>query len=317
VGAGRAPQTAVATRSDTGSRTPTERLHIALAGLWLLDGLLQLQPYMFTKNFALQTISATADGNPGWIAHPVTWASGLIEDHAIAANIVFALIQLALGAGIAYRPTRRITLVCSMVWAASVWLFGEGLGGLFTGSANPLTGAPGSALLYLVAAILLCHADEAAPFPAAGRLGARWSRGAWSVLWAGLGYLTLLPANRAQNAFTVAMAGGMMSEGEPHWYTTLQDHLSKLTLGHEPAIAITLAVLLVLVAACVWAPRRNLVRAGLTVAGVIGLVYWIVGQAFGMPFMGMATDPNSGPLLVLLAACFWPAPTTPVEGDAA
>ncbi|HTJ68099.1 MAG TPA: hypothetical protein VL551_11265 [Actinospica sp.] len=310
----RGAQPAPATLSNRGSRTPTERLQIALAGLWLLDGLLQLQPYMFTKNFALQTISATADGNPGWIAHPVTWASGLIENHAIAANTGFALIQLALGAGIAYRPARRIALACSMAWAGSVWLFGEGLGGLFTGSANPLTGAPGSALLYLFAAILLWHTDEAASFPAAGRLGARWARIVWSIMWAGLAYLTLLPANRAQSAFTVAMTGGMMSTGEPHWYITLQGHLARLTLGHEPAIAITLAVLLVLVAACVWAPRSRLVRVGLSLAAVIGLVYWICGQAFGMPFMGMATDPNSGPLLVLLAACYWPGTAPLSEG---
>jgi hypothetical protein len=315
--AGRGPHPVIATRSRPGPCTPTDRLHLALAGLWLLDGLLQLQPYMFTKDFAIQTIAATADGNPGWIAHPVTWASGLIENHAIAANTAFAVIQLAVGAGIAYRPARRIALACSMLWAGSVWLFGEGLGGLFTGSANPLTGAPGAALLYLLAAILLWHADQNVAFPAAGRLGARWAHIVWSVLWAGLACLTLLPANRAPSAFVVAMTGAMMSTGEPHWYTTLQDHLPKLTLGHDLAIAIVLAVLLVLVAACVWAPRQQLVRIGLGLAAVTGVVYWVVGQAFGMPFMGMATDPNSGPLLVLLAACFWPGTANLAEGDAA
>jgi hypothetical protein len=318
--------------ADRGTRAPgethpvtepqplTDRLQVALAGLWLLDGLLQLQPYMFTRSFATQTIAPTAQGNPGWVAHPVTWAAGLIQNHAIAVNTVFALVQLALGAGIAHHRTRRIALACSMAWAGSVWLFGEGLGGLLTGNANPLTGAPGSALLYVLAAILLWPGDERAGFPSAGRLGARPARIIWSALWLGLASLTLLPANRAPSAFVVAMTGGMMSEGEPHWYTTVQDHLSRLTLGHDQAIAVILAVLLVLAAACVWAPRPHLVRAGLILAAVIAAAYWVVGQAFGMPFMGMATDLNSGPLLILLAACFWPTATTPggsSEGAAA
>jgi hypothetical protein len=33
----------------------------------------------------------------------------------------------------------------------------------------------------------------------------------------------------------------------------------------------------------------------------------VLGEAMGAPFQGMATDPNSAPLLALLAAAFWPA----------
>ena len=34
---------------------------------------------------------------------------------------------------------------------------------------------------------------------------------------------------------------------------------------------------------------------------------WVVGQAFGAILAGGATDPNSGPLLALLALAYWPA----------
>jgi hypothetical protein len=37
------------------------------------------------------------------------------------------------------------------------------------------------------------------------------------------------------------------------------------------------------------------------------LTIWVVGENFGAIFAGSATDPNSGPLLVLLAAAYWPA----------
>ena len=36
------------------------------------------------------------------------------------------------------------------------------------------------------------------------------------------------------------------------------------------------------------------------------LAIWIVGENFGAMLTGMATDPNTGPLLILLAAAYWP-----------
>jgi hypothetical protein len=42
-----------------------------------------------------------------------------------------------------------------IVWSVAVWWFGAGLGGVLTGGANPLTGAPGAVILYALAAVLL------------------------------------------------------------------------------------------------------------------------------------------------------------------
>jgi hypothetical protein len=38
-------------------------------------------------------------------------------------------------------------------------------------------------------------------------------------------------------------------------------------------------------------------------------VIWIFGEAFGVIFTGGGTDPNSGPLLALLALTYWPVTT--------
>lgn len=321
------------------------RLQLALAGLWLLDGLLQFQPYMFSKNFAAQTLQPAALGSPGWIATPVTWSAQLIEDHPVPANAAFALIQVALGLGIAYRRTRTAALACSAVWAAGVWYLGEGLGGLATGQANPLTGAPGSAGLYLLAAILLLPGPSApeggirggaggapfaagsaairlpgprgagdaadggggAPFPAAGRIGPQAADTVWSAFWLILAYLTLLPVNREPGAFGGALTGGMMSTGEPSWFTALDARAAHALDGADLAVSIVLAGALVLIAAAVWLPDPRARRAGLALAFLLAAAYWVFGQAFGMPFTGMATDPNTGPLLALLAAAYWPA----------
>ncbi len=46
-------------------------LQITLGLLWLADGLLQLQPFMFTTGFAHQILAPAAHGQPGWVAGPV------------------------------------------------------------------------------------------------------------------------------------------------------------------------------------------------------------------------------------------------------
>ena len=103
------------------------KLQLALAGIWLLDAILQFQVFMFSKGFA-QMLAGTGPGNPGFIASPISWAARIISEHGTATNAVFALIQLLLGLGIALRPTTRIALGASIGWALAVWWFGEGLG---------------------------------------------------------------------------------------------------------------------------------------------------------------------------------------------
>jgi hypothetical protein len=46
---------------------------------------------------------------------------------------------------------------------------------------------------------------------------------------------------------------------------------------------------------------------------VVAALTWVIGQALGMILATGATDPNSGPLLVLLALAYWPASTGGTE----
>lgn len=61
------------------------------------------------------------------VAHPIELVARLIGDHPGVANSVFALIQVLLGLGIAWRPTLRWALAASVVWSLAVWWIGEGL----------------------------------------------------------------------------------------------------------------------------------------------------------------------------------------------
>src|SRR5579872_4997938 len=92
-------------------------MQLALATLWLLDGILQLQSFFFTRSFGLQMISPMASGNPSIIARPITWSATTIDHHAVVTNAGFALIQIALGFSIAVRRTVRWGLAASIVWS--------------------------------------------------------------------------------------------------------------------------------------------------------------------------------------------------------
>jgi hypothetical protein len=81
-------------------------LQLVLAGLWLLDAVLQYQSFMYSQGFS-QMLAGTAPGNPGVIARPITWNATLIEHHGVLLNTMFATIQLLLALGIAWRPPRR------------------------------------------------------------------------------------------------------------------------------------------------------------------------------------------------------------------
>ena len=72
-----------------------------------------------------------------------------------------------------------------------------------------------------------------------------------------------------------------------------------------------LAFLLALVAVGVCLPGPA-VRAAVVLAVVLAAALWLA-QGMGELFTGMATDPESGPLLALLALSFWPVPN-PARG---
>jgi hypothetical protein len=284
-------------------------LQLILAGIWLLDALLQYQSVMFTKAFS-QMLAESAGGNPSAIARPVTWDATLVGHHLVLLNTVFATIQLLLGLGIAFRPTVRLALAASVAWSLGVWWFGEGLGGVLNGGASPVNGAPGAVILYALLAVLLWPADRAAaaPFVAARAVGARVARALWLVLWLSQAYFALTPANRAPQALNGMIAG--MESGEPGWLAGIDRGAAALVARQGLAASIVLAVALVLIAAAVYLAERA-ARAGLVLAIVVAAVIWVAGQDLGMILAGGATDPNTGPLLIVLAVAYWPARTLP------
>ena len=283
-------------------------LQLGLAAMWLLDGVLQFQPFMYTRAFA-QMLASSAAGNPPFIARPITWDANLVQSHLALLNTTFATVQLLLGLGIAIRPTVRPALAASVAWSLAVWWLGEGFDGLLSGSSSPVGGAPGAVILYALLAVLLWPADRPGappPFVAARAVGARAARTLWLVLWLSLAFFALTPANRAPGALSGALTDA--AAGEPAWLAGLGRHAAALVAGQGLAASVLLAVSFVMIAAGVFLPRRA-ARAAIALAIVVATLIWVIGQALGMILATGATDPNSGPLLILLALAYWPAGT--------
>jgi len=281
-------------------------LQTCLGLMWLLDAALQFQPYMFSRGFVTQIIAPAAAGNPTLIAAPIAWSARITAQHLVPANTAFAVIQLAIAFGLFFRRTTKVALAASIAWAVAVWWFGEGLGGVLAG-ASPLAGLPGAVILYALIAVLLWPTGDdrgtASLTPAlGGPLGRRVPALAWLTLWTAFACYLLLPANRAPGAISQAFT--TMTGGQPSWLQVPGHTLATLTAGHGQAPAIALAALCVLTGAGIFADR--LARPALILAALLGLLIW-TAEGFGALTTGQATDPNTGPLLILLAACFWPA----------
>lgn len=279
------------------------KLQLTLGVIWLLDGVLQFQPDMFTKDFP-QMLAGTADGNPGVVAHPITWSAGIVTHHLALTNVIFATIQVAIGLGIAYRPAVKPALAASVAWSLGVWWFGEGLGGVLNGAASPVNGAPGAVILYALLAVLLWPSDRdpAAPFVAGRAVGQHVARALWLVLWGSLAYLSLQPAALAPHAISGMVSD--MASGQPGWLAWIDNHAASVLAGHGLAASIVLAVAFGVVAVAVYLPRPA-IRAAIVLAVVVAVAIWLA-EGLGAMFTGGGTDPNSGPLLALVAVAFWP-----------
>jgi len=281
-------------------------LQLVLATLWLVDGLLQFQPFMFSRAFGTQMLAGMAHGNPRAIAHSITWADLVIGHHSVVADGIFALVQVLLGFGIAWRPTVRPALAASIVWSCGVWWFGEGLGGLFSGTANPITGAPGAVLLYALLAVVLWPTDRSGTTPrfvAARAVGEGVARVLWMGLWGLLCCVAVLGANRSPQGLNQMV--GQMAIGQPLWLAGVDHHVAHLLAQRGLGVSVGLAAILGLVAVgVVLPPRASRITTAIAVA--LGTGIWVLGENFGGLFTGTGTDPNSGPLLVLIAVAYWP-----------
>lgn len=262
-----------------------------LGVIWLLDGALQFQPFMYGKGF-IHVLAGLESGQPHWLAASIGWGAHVYASPTFLFNTLAALIQVLIGLGLLCRRTVKPAIAVSVAWAVAVWWTGEGFGMLFAGSANPLTGAPGAVVLYAIIAVIVWP-NNARP---GGLLGIRGARAAWAALWLVMAWAWLLPANSGANA----TANAIRSAPGGGWLHSLQSSVASGATGLGAAIAIVLAVVSAAIGVAVANDWRS--RPVVALAIALNIAYWVIGQGFGGVFYtNSATDLNSGPLFVLLA----------------
>jgi hypothetical protein len=268
-------------------------LRLGLGGLWLLDAALQAQPGMFGRALVTQVWAPAALGNPPWLAGLVNWSIAVASPHLAAFNAAIVAVQAATGLALLSGRSRAVAAGAwaSALFGLAVWLFGEGLGQLWTGTATVLSGAPGSAALYMAGGVLLLLPEAVwyRPVPAPTAVGA-------AVLLLGALLQLQAPFWRSVGLSQAFAMAYMMRQ--PASLRRLVDAASWLASTAPRAVNAGLIALLAAEAVLLWRfPRRGAVVAA-TVATLALL--WLTGQDAGMLFSGMATDPNSAPLLALL-----------------
>ena len=264
-----------------------------LGGLWLLDGVLQLQPFMFGRGCADEILRGAGDGQSVIVRLPVDAIAGVVGHLPVLTNLAFALTQLLLGVVLLARPRSRAALAASAVWGLLVWWLGEGLGGLFTGDSMLATGAPGAALLYAVVSVLLWRRETR---PASMRLAAT---AVWVAVWVGGALLQLLPGRSNGQAIGSALTSS--ADDAP----ALLHHALSAAGAAVPngfGFALALALVQALVGLLVLARGRSALLA-VSLGCALDGVFFVFGQSAGGLTTGRATDPGTAPVVVVLGLC--------------
>jgi hypothetical protein len=128
-------------------------------------------------------------------------------------------------------------------------------------------------------------------------------------VWVGAAVFQALPGQNTGAAVASALTGG--TDGAPAWLARL-DHSAGAWAAHHGPLAVTLLVTAqALIGAGVLARKTRALALTLGLALTVAL--WVLGQQFGALYSGQATDPNTGPLLALMAIVLLASTTRSVE----
>jgi nitrite reductase (NO-forming) len=133
-------------------------IRIAFGVIWLIDGLLEWQPADF-HNF-LQLITAMSQGQPTPLAAVISAGQAVVAINPILANGLLAALETAVGLSLITNTLSRWALRISVLLAALIWVFGQGLGMVFLAGATDIQSGP----LYVLVSLMLIRALPAASY---------------------------------------------------------------------------------------------------------------------------------------------------------
>jgi hypothetical protein len=92
-------------------------LQRVLGVLWLIDGLLQFQPQMFTMNMVNGIMKPMLQGQPALIEPSLQFIVNQTTLHLVEVNLLIAIVQVLLGLGFLLLPDRLLCVGLNrLVW---------------------------------------------------------------------------------------------------------------------------------------------------------------------------------------------------------
>lgn len=297
--------------SGGGKKIPQARHHLqvgwyvlwyGLGAIWFIDGLLQAQPDMALPLFVKLVFKPLAEAQPEWLKHVMEFGIILWNKNTVTSNIGAVLIQVGIGLAMLTGRTRiwgKIAVYTSLIWSLVIWIFGEGMGNLFS---NPsfFNGTPGAALIYAVLSLFLILPKR---YWLEGHI-ARFSLRSLSVMWIFLAIAELIPANgyyTPNGLFSIIATLSNMPQ--PQFISTSLESIASAIFRDPVAWNIGFSLIMLMLGVMGFFVKSRKVFLTLT---MIWLAFsWWLGQDFGF-FGGMGTDLNMSPLLALMyVACWW------------
>lgn len=280
-------------------------LRWAFGLIWLIDGILQFQPSM-PLGLADNVVRPMAVGTPSWLhslmLHFInTWNSHPVS---LAAGVAWFQIGLGLVILVSNGRTGRWVAGISALWAAFIWLVGNGAGGIFVHGASILFGWPGATLFYVIVGCWL--------FVSPSRFHQSFSTFTlrfFSLLFLVAIVFQSLPAagfwhGGNANALTT-MTSSMTDVAQPHALAFVVRHSGTIAGQMGGGFNIVVILWLAVCGVGLWMSVSTRWNWPAYTALIGCVVFWIVAED-GAFFGGLATDFNSLIPMAVLVGCAAP-----------
>jgi len=293
--------------SAEGLDEPRARTYLrwAFGTMWLIDGILQFQASM-PLGLANKVVAPVTVNTPSWLHGLMEHGIFVWNSHPIVLAVGVAWLQIGIGLILLVSNGRsgRIVGGISAVWAALIWLIGNGAGGIFITGASFLFGWPGATLFYVVAGAWLFVTPETF-----SRLFSTFTLRFLSVVLVLAALLQSLPSTEfwhGGNSNALAtMSTYMTSVAQPHWLAWLVRRVGSLAASMGGGFNLVVIMWLVGCAVGLWMSIQRHWRWPVWTLAVGCVFFWLVSEDTSL-FGGLATDLNSLIPLSVLALCATP-----------
>lgn len=293
-------------------------LRIGFGCLWIIAGLLQLQPEM-PIGLPTQVVAPTIASAPGWLQHVVTIGTDAWLRHPIIAATGTVWLQLGLGLWLVAAKDgwwSRVAGWMSAGWALAIWVLGNGLGGLFVPPVSWMFGAPGATIYYVLAGVAIGVPVAWLERRNVASVAAR-ATGVFLLFfallqaWPGRGFWH--GQSHGQTGQLSAMASTMSEANQPGILVSVQHWFSTVTLSASWLVNAIVVLGLGFTGFVFLLKRRRLFGPAVVVYVVLALADWILVQDLAI-FGGVGTDVNSMIPSAIVVVAVWRFLVTTDEG---